>query len=129
MAKGSKRSKSFQRGRFSSPKSFEDDLLSDFDPVVAGRRAAIVFGPALEFRRRLDRLRTRFSPRSNVRRAVVRVVGPRTVRAVAEANFVRRLGVCVRRKVRREVLHAFGRTGRGSGGGPKRYSDDSRVRC
>lgn len=37
--------------------------------------------------------------------------------------------VCVRRKTRKEVLHALGYTGRGRGGGKKRFNHYSKVHC
>lgn len=37
--------------------------------------------------------------------------------------------VCVRRKTRKEVLHALGYTGRGSGGGRKHRNHYSKVHC
>lgn len=36
---------------------------------------------------------------------------------------------CVRRRVRREVLHALKKTGRGSGGGKKRRTWRSMIKC
>lgn len=36
--------------------------------------------------------------------------------------------VCVRRGVRREVLHAMGRTGKGSGK-PRRFTSTSKIKC
>lgn len=41
----------------------------------------------------------------------------------------RRVVVCIRRKIRQEVLFALGKTGKGSGGGPKRYNENSDIRC
>lgn len=37
--------------------------------------------------------------------------------------------VCVRRSIRKEVLHALHLTGRGSGGGKKRWSEHSSIHC
>lgn len=37
--------------------------------------------------------------------------------------------VCVRRSIRKEVLHALHFTGRGSGGGKKRWSEYSSIHC
>lgn len=37
--------------------------------------------------------------------------------------------ICVRRKERKEVLHALGRVGRGSGGGKKHRNQYSEVHC
>lgn len=37
--------------------------------------------------------------------------------------------ICAERRRRREVLHAFSRTGKGSGGGPKEFTSNSKVRC
>lgn len=37
--------------------------------------------------------------------------------------------VCVRRNIRKEVLHAFKRTGRGSGRSKPRYNFNSKIRC
>lgn len=38
------------------------------------------------------------------------------------------LAVCVRRKERREVLHAFRLVGRGRGGG-RRWNENSKIKC
>lgn len=48
--------------------------------------------------------------------------------AVTFAN-PKRVLVCVRRKVRKEVLHAFGKTGGGSSRRPKRRNQFSDVSC
>lgn len=40
-----------------------------------------------------------------------------------------REAVCLKRRIRREVLHAFGRTGSGTGTKPPRYTELSKVRC
>lgn len=37
--------------------------------------------------------------------------------------------VCVRRKIRAQVLHALGKTGRGRGGGKKHYNAQSSISC
>lgn len=41
----------------------------------------------------------------------------------------KRVLICLRRKARREVLHALKKTGRGHGGGRKRRNAYSNVRC
>lgn len=71
-----------------------------------------------------------YSPRVSAKR----VVSPRGVIApsMEKIAFARpdRIWVCVRRKIRREVLHALDLTKRrGSGGGRKRFTEESFISC
>lgn len=61
------------------------------------------------------------SPRFAVRR-------PGVPKAVGFAE-PRKTLICVRRKQRKEVLHALARTGKGSGFGRKRRNNYSEVKC
>lgn len=80
-------------------------------PVRSSRRSGVTPTPQRS-RSRSGRQRSFFSP-------VVTVMGFKAPRTVA---------VCVRRKVRDQVLHALGKTGRGSGR-PRRFTKNSNVRC
>lgn len=43
-------------------------------------------------------------------------------------NIPKAVGICVRRKARKEVLHALGKTKKGSGSG-RRHTPYSRIKC
>lgn len=69
----------------------------------------------------------RMRPAHAFNRNAIRLVDEwRTARVAF--NVPRLVGICVRRKVRREVLHALNRTGKGSGG-PRRRNFYSSVKC
>lgn len=78
----------------------------------------------------------RSSRRSSVTPKSLPARGPRAARAklYSPVNLVmgfpapRTVAVCIRRKVRDEVLHALKKTGRGSGR-PRRYNRNSTIRC
>ncbi|UOF81634.1 hypothetical protein [Microviridae sp.] len=46
---------------------------------------------------------------------------------IMENMDLRRVYICAKRRVRKEVIHALGRSG--SGGSRPRYTQDSRVKC
>lgn len=56
------------------------------------------------------------------------VVGEPPVSRRPASEFTR-AKICAERRSRRETLHAYGLTGKGSGGGPKTFSSSSKVRC
>lgn len=67
--------------------------------------------------------------KSVLSRPRVRFGGTSVVRLVHYFKDARRTAVCIRRQRRKEVLHAFKKTGRGSGGGQKRYNQNSLIKC
>lgn len=72
--------------------------------------------------------------RAKVRGRVSQLMTPNYMQQVARhIEFVspRRVVVCVRRKIRKEVMHALGFAGRrGRGGaGPRRYTEHSNIHC
>lgn len=64
-------------------------------------------------------------PPSNVRQARRLVQSDRYKVRFARPDLV---GVCLRRKTRKEVLFALGKTGRGSGR-PRRFNQWSKIKC
>lgn len=97
-----------------SPLSLIQDLRS-WDPEPATR-------PALTFSGQV---------------ATVGAYSPKKVTARSRKMLANAIGfhapsqvlICVRRKRRKEVLHALFKTGRGSGRGRKRFNQFSKIRC
>lgn len=68
-------------------------------------------------------------PAQNSSRAVAKTkLDLGQVRQVLAFAHPRSVLVCVRRKIRDEVLHALGKTGKGSGR-PRRFNSNSRIKC
>lgn len=88
-----------------------------FHPEGAYRRPLSVFGSGAEWSVDSDAKRNQaVLPKSGLRMRPTFRDPSRTL-------------VCVRRGQRREVLHALRKTGRGSGGGVRKLTPNSRIRC
>lgn len=109
-------------------REIEDDRT--YHPVPAGVRSKTVTGRAALLGRR-------FLPVLRSPTAVVGLHGPRRFQVprarlpvdVPAFRDASRVITCVRRKVRKEVLHALRKTGGGGGRKPPRFRWQSRVRC
>lgn len=89
------------------------------------------YAPAQSFSRSRHRLR---DVQSSYNRRASQVMArsiPRLHSPVYRVGFEQphRVLICVRRQQRREVLHAFRKTGRGSGRRPPRYNYYSSISC
>lgn len=89
-------------------------------PAATVRRAARLFiSPVRTVGRELRR-----EARNKALRAPVKALSS-TVRFAIPSH----VGICVRRKVRREVLHALKRTNKRGTGGPRRRNPYSGIKC
>lgn len=88
------------------------------------RPARTVTGNRSSFKRALGIARVALDPG----RRVARAINTPAQGLIQSFNVPGRVMVCVRRKIRREVLHALGRAGKG-GGKKRRRNEWSNVKC
>lgn len=114
------------------------DPLADLLPLPPSRRLDALLSPLAPLTDNLLADRRLFSPtvfagpsplrNRNVDRSGVSQAHASIVNQHAEHDH-RAASVCVRRKERKEVLHALKKAGRGGGGRPRRLTDASTVKC
>lgn len=118
----------FERVSRSLPVSPVDDFVNNYNNAVRSTLSDV------EDRRTYYPAGRNFRPASSPRRHLVKikpVIGaimhPLHVMAFEGSRAV---AICVRRKVRREILHALGKSGKGAKFNRKpKYNEHSKVRC
>lgn len=127
------RSRSVQRGSFvtanrrlSGPVYRLSSVLPSLLRAYEDRRA---YNPARDYRRAISLGRV-FTATVGLKHPSRGVARPGMLaRDTFRFNVPRKVLICIRRKQRREVLHAAKRVGRGSGGGARRRNHYSEVSC
>lgn len=106
--------------------------VPDVDPFDVFQKSYAVRSPSSlgEDRRTYHPAGPKYRPAESPRRHLVAVkpVQLFTAKPVMAFDAPRHVAICVRRKVRDEVLHALGKVGRG-GSRKRRRNQNSKVRC